>query len=74
MLLYIVTELLNTICNSLIIEFVPKTDSQAQRLLSIREDIFIDYTQSGFEQEFGKYFTIQVSMTISDSLRTLYLM
>jgi hypothetical protein len=62
------------ICNSLIIEFVPKSDSQAQRLLSSREDIFADYTQPVFEGEFSKYFTVQNSVKIRDSERTLYLM
>jgi hypothetical protein len=64
----------NQVCNSLIIEFVPKTDSQVQRLLSTREDIFLDYTQQAFESEFSKYFTIQNSAKIRDSERTLYLM
>ncbi len=62
------------ICNSLIIEFVPKNDSQVQRLLSTREDIFPDYTQQSFEEEFGKYFNIQHCERIRDSQRTLYLM
>lgn len=64
----------NNICNSLIIEFVPKTDSQVQRLLATREDIFPDYTQPAFETEFSRYFAIQSSVRIRDSERTLYLM
>lgn len=59
---------------SLIVEFVPKDDSQVQRLLANREDIFTDYTQNAFEREFSRYFTIQSSVKISDSKRTLYLM
>jgi hypothetical protein len=62
------------ICNFLIIEFIPKNDSQVQRLLSTREDIFSDYTQRFFENEFDKYFTIQHSVKIKDSERTVYLM
>lgn len=69
-----IAEFLSNICNSLIIEFVPKTDSQVQRLLSTREDIFPNYTQPAFELEFGKYFTIHSSARIRDSERTLYLM
>jgi len=69
-----IAEFLSNICNSLIIEFVPKTDSQVQRLLSTREDIFTDYTQPAFELEFGKYFTMHSSARIRDSERTLYLM
>ena len=65
---------LNGICTSLIIEFIPKSDSQVQRLLSTREDIFHEYTQEVFEQEFSKYFKIQNSVKIGDSKRILYLM
>jgi hypothetical protein len=68
-------EFLNNICkHSLIIEFVPKSDSQVQRLLSTRKDIFHEYTQSVFEVEFSKYFTIKDSVRIKNSERTLYLM
>jgi hypothetical protein len=62
------------ICRWLIIEFVPKSDSQVQRLLATREDIFPDYTQEAFEIEFGKLFSIQDSQKIGNSERTLYLM
>lgn len=62
------------ICNSLIIEFVPKSDSQVQRLLSTREDIFPEYTPGAFENTFGRYFTVQTSAKIKDTDRILYLM
>lgn len=62
------------VCKSLIIEFVPKDDSQVQKLLSTREDIFPDYTQQDFEIEFKKYFTINNVENINDSKRTIYLM
>jgi hypothetical protein len=65
---------LNRICKSLIIEFVPKTDSQVQRLLATREDIFPDYQQEVFENEFKRYFSVQSSVKIGNSDRTLYLM
>ena len=65
---------LNRICKSLIIEFVPKTDSQVQRLLVTREDIFSDYQQEVFENEFMRYFVIQGSVKIRNSERILYLM
>jgi len=61
-------------CKSLIIEFVPKNDSQVKRLLSTREDIFPSYTQQAFENEFQKYFTTQNCVNIKDSKRTLYFM
>jgi hypothetical protein len=62
------------ICRWLIIEFVPKSDSQVQRLLTTREDIFSDYNEQAFENVFGKYFAIESSVKIKDSQRTLYLM
>jgi len=62
------------LCESLIIEFVPKTDSQVRRLLVVREDIFGDYTQERFEQVFAGYFSIEQTIAISDTQRTLYLM
>ncbi len=69
-----IANFLNRICKSLIIEFVPKNDSQVQRLLSSREDIFPDYTQQAFESEFRKSFRIQESTKIRESERILYLM
>lgn len=58
----------------LIIEFVPKKDSKVQKLLATREDIFTNYSQIDFEQEFGQYFNIKQTKKISESARTLYLM
>ncbi len=62
------------ICDHLIIEFVPKEDSQVQRLLATREDVFPDYTQVEFEREFSRYFTIEASAKIKDTQRTLFLL
>jgi ribosomal protein L11 methylase PrmA len=62
------------ICKSLIIEYVSKSDSQVQKLLSTREDIFPDYTKSIFESNFEKYFEIKKSVNIQNSDRTMYLM
>jgi hypothetical protein len=61
-------------CKWLVIEFVPKSDSQVQKLLASREDIFPDYTREGFETAFSARFTIRKSETVRDSERTLYLM
>jgi ribosomal protein L11 methylase PrmA len=65
---------LSRVCRFLIIEFVPRTDSQVQRLLATREDIFADYTQEAFEAEFGRLFTLRDSARVTGSERTLYLM
>ncbi|HCX88856.1 MAG TPA: hypothetical protein DG761_12625 [Gammaproteobacteria bacterium] len=58
----------------LIIEFVPKTDSQVIRMLTTREDIFNDYDQAGFESAFSKYFMVERRESIAGSERHLYLM
>ena len=58
----------------LIIEFVPKSDSQVRRLLASRADIFPDYTQQGFEGAFAKCFEIERTEPIPGSQRLLYLM
>lgn len=58
----------------LIIEFVPKTDSQVERLLATRKDIFPAYNPQGFEQAFGKFFAIRKTVPVQDSVRHLYLM
>jgi ribosomal protein L11 methylase PrmA len=58
----------------LIVEFVPKADSQVQLLLSTREDIFPGYTQVEFEKTFGRNFTILRAVAIPGTERTLYLM
>lgn len=57
----------------LIIEFVPKEDSQVQVLLATRADIFPDYTQEGFEVAFGQYYTLRKKTLIQGSERVLYL-
>lgn len=69
-----IADFFHKICKFLIIEFIPKSDSQLQRLLYLREDVFPDYTRQGFESEFMKYFSIQDSIMISDSDRILYFM
>lgn len=58
----------------LIIEFVPKEDSQVQKLLATRKDVFPLYSQHNFEIAFSEKFEIHDSIKIDDSLRTLYLM
>ncbi len=61
-------------CKWLVIEFVPKPDSQVRKLLASREDIFPNYTREGFEAAFSTRFTIHKSEAVRDSERVLYLM
>lgn len=58
----------------LVIEFVPKPDSQVQKLLVSRKDIFPNYTREGFEAAFKAKFTIHEAVDIRESERVLYLM
>ena len=58
----------------LVIEFVPKEDSQVQILLASRKDIFPNYTQQGFEDAFSTYFKIHTSIPVNDTPRSMYLM
>ena len=63
-----------TLGDNLIIEFVPKEDSQVQRLLRTRKDVFTQYSKAQFEAAFGGFFSIRESMAIEQSRRTMYLM
>ena len=69
-----VARTLRRTCDRLIIEFVPKSDSQVRRLLETREDVFPGYTQKEFEEEFGRDFVIERSVPVKGSERTIYLM
>jgi ribosomal protein L11 methylase PrmA len=59
---------------SLIVEFVPKSDSQVERLLRNRPDIFPEYTQEGFERAFEPHYEVLARERVGDSERSLYLM
>ncbi len=69
-----IASFLFSICHYLIIEFIPKEDSQVQKLLSSREDIFPDYTEKSFREEFSNYFRLVDSSSIGGTKRSLYLM
>ncbi|PIY80618.1 MAG: SAM-dependent methyltransferase [Candidatus Pacebacteria bacterium CG_4_10_14_0_8_um_filter_42_14] len=63
-----------SICKFIIIEFIPKEDSQVQKLLANREDIFENYDKFSFEGAFEKYFDLIAKEPIlKKSLRTIYL-
>jgi hypothetical protein len=72
--LHDIAAFLREACRYLIIEFVPKTDSQVRRMLSVRADIFPQYTAAGFEAAFKEHFEIVGSAAIAGTERTLYLM
>jgi hypothetical protein len=68
-----IADFFSKICNSLIIEFVPKTDSQVRKLLMTRQDIFSEYDEVHFEKLFKQYFALDKKIHVCNSERTMYL-
>lgn len=58
---------------AVVIEFVPKSDSQVKRLLLNREDVFPTYTREGFEAAFARHFVTVDRRPVEESDRWLYL-
>jgi len=69
-----IADWLARLADRIIVEFVPKDDPQVRRLLSSREDIFSDYSGSGFESAFERRFRIDEEEAIAGTGRTLYRM
>lgn len=65
-------ELFATLSRRLIIEFIPKEDSNAQKLLANRKDIFENYHLEGFEKAAKEFFTIESQSPVSGTMRTIY--
>ena len=57
---------------NLIIEFVPKSDSQVQLMLSTKNDSYDHYTQENFEKAMCLYFNKKSDIKIDGSMRTIY--
>lgn len=63
-----------SICKFLIIEFVPKEDSNTQVLLSsFSHNMFAEYDREHFEAAFENYFSLQRLEAVTDSQRSIYL-
>jgi ribosomal protein L11 methylase PrmA len=69
-----VAEMLAAAGKWVIVEFVPKSDSQVKRLLATRKDIFPQYTEEGFEAAFADLFKIEQKAKVPGSERTIYLL
>ncbi len=69
-----IAEYFASAANWAVVEFVPKSDSQVQRLLATRKDIFPHYTEEGFEEAFSEKFKIEKKEKVAGSERTLYLL
>lgn len=72
--LEMIAEFFKNLARYLIIEFVPKSDSQVEKLLKTRNDVFENYNKESFENIFTKHFQIKEKIDIKESDRTLYLM
>ena len=64
----------NALCTWLIIEFVPKDDPKAERLIGMRTDMFHAYSREEFENAFKSAFDIREAARVDGSERYLYLM
>lgn len=53
----------------LVLEFVPKEDSQVQKLLALRKDIFADYSLARCIEIFSEHFECLEQAGIEDSVR-----
>ena len=62
-----------SVCNVLIIEFVPKSDPKVEGMLQWREDIFNHYTEEAFEQAFTHLFELGKKATVAGSDRTMFI-
>ncbi len=57
---------------TVILEFVPKEDSQVVKLLATRKDVFPDYHRAGLEAAFAPYLALEEAVDIPGMTRTLY--
>ena len=69
-----IAEFFSELAPALILEFVPKRDSQTKMLLASRLDIFDDYHEEGFEAAFERFFNIRRKEPVEHTERTLYLL
>ena len=67
-----VVDWITSIAPAGIIEFVPKGDPTVQAMLSMREDIFPNYTEETFAEALGRRARIVNRVQITGSGRTLY--
>ncbi|MDD3878204.1 MAG: hypothetical protein PHT69_16415 [Bacteroidales bacterium] len=56
-----------------IIEFVPKSDSQVAKMLLNRPDVFDDYNEKNFEYAFETYFDLLKKTHVKGTERSIYL-
>lgn len=72
--LNMIAELVSKMCNNLIIEFIPPTDSQIVEMTQLKKLNESTYSQKLFEESFEKYFKIVTKEMIKTNSRIMYLM
>lgn len=70
--LTMIVEFLSRLARELVVEFVPKDDPQAQRLLTSREDIFDNYDRPAFESALESCFFVLGTYEVGVSGRVIY--
>ncbi|MDL2316905.1 hypothetical protein LJC59_07495 [Desulfovibrio sp. OttesenSCG-928-A18] len=58
---------------TLILEFVPAGDSQVERLLAARDNIFTDYSPEGLLSAFAPFFLLQEVVPLPESSREMFI-
>jgi ribosomal protein L11 methylase PrmA len=69
-----VAQMMSSMANHLIIEFVPKTDEKVQLMLAQKKDIYTNYSEENFAAAFEIHFRILDQKIIPGTSRVLYLM
>lgn len=69
-----VASFLARVARNVILEFVPKEDSQVEKLLATRKDVFPNYHRAGFEAAFQPWFDVTRTVDLAGTKRTLYLL
>jgi len=62
------------VANWVILEFVPFEDSQVQRMMVARKNVFGNYNLQAFEGQFSKLFEIVRKEPVEDSTRVIFLL
>lgn len=68
----LIAKYLRSVAPTLIIEFVPKNDSQVMGMLSLREDIYPNYNLDEFERVFSIHYDLVKKTPIPGTQRALY--
>ena len=71
---YMIANYFSNLAKYLIIEFIPKNDTQVEKLLMTRDDIFSNYNIVFFESIFSQYYIIKRKEEIKNTHRTLFYM